>query len=83
MLVLMRKTGEEIVIDRKVHVRIMRVSGNRAFLAIEARPRFLLTARRCGWPRSVSVSRQATANRRSYNGAGRDEARHAGLRSRL
>ena len=32
MLLLSRKIGEEIVIDRKVHVRITRVSRNRAFL---------------------------------------------------
>ena len=36
MLVLTRKVGEEIVIARKIHVRILRVSGHRASLAIEA-----------------------------------------------
>jgi len=36
MLVLVRKVGEEIVIKEKISVRVVRVSGNRAFLAIEA-----------------------------------------------
>ena len=44
MLVLSRKIGEEIIIDGKVHVRILRASGNRASLAIDA-------------PNAVSVDR--------------------------
>jgi carbon storage regulator CsrA len=44
MLVLSRKISEEIVIDGKVHVRILRASRNRASLAIDA-------------PKAVSVDR--------------------------
>jgi carbon storage regulator CsrA len=44
MLVLSRKIGEEIIIDGKVHVRILRASRNRASLAIDA-------------PNAVSVDR--------------------------
>ena len=44
MLVLSRKIGEKIIIDGKVHVRILRASGNRASLAIDA-------------PNAVSVDR--------------------------
>lgn len=36
MLVLLRKIGESIVIRDEIIVRVVRVSGNRAFLAIEA-----------------------------------------------
>ena len=36
MLVLSRKIGEEIVIGRVTCVRILRMSGNRVFLAVEA-----------------------------------------------
>jgi carbon storage regulator len=36
MLVISRKLGEEIVIGGKVRVRIVRVSGSRASLAVEA-----------------------------------------------
>ncbi len=45
MLVLLRKVGEEIVIGKEVIVRVVRVSQNRAFLAIEA-------------PKSVRVDRK-------------------------
>ena len=44
MLVLSRKIGEEIIIDGKVHVRILRASRSRASLAIDA-------------PNAVSVDR--------------------------
>ena len=45
MLVLLRKVGESIVIRNEIIVRVVRVSGNRAYLAIEA-------------PRSVRVDRE-------------------------
>jgi carbon storage regulator len=44
MLVLSRKVGQSIVIGKEVIVRVVRLSGNRAFLAIEA-------------PKSVRVDR--------------------------
>lgn len=59
MLVLSRKVGEEIVIKDEIKVRVLRVSGNRAFLAIEA-------------PAKVSVDRQEIwlAKRRERHVAG-------------
>ena len=36
MLVLSRKAGQSIVIGKEVIVRVVRLSGNRAFLAVEA-----------------------------------------------
>lgn len=48
MLVLLRKVGEEIVIKDEISVRVVRVSGNRAFLAIEA-PAKVLVDRKEVW----------------------------------
>ena len=36
MLVLLRKVGQSIAIGKEVIVRVVRLSGNRAFLAVEA-----------------------------------------------
>jgi len=60
MLVLLRKVGEEIVIKDEISVRVVRVSRNRAFLAIEA-------------PAKVSVDREEVwqAKKRERLAAGR------------
>ena len=65
MLVLSRKIGEEIIIDGKVHVRILRASGNRTRWPSTRRTRFLLIVGKSGWPRSKSVSRQALADQQN------------------
>ena len=63
MLVLSRKVGEEIVIKDEIKVRVLRVSRNRAFLAIEA-------------PAKVSVDRREVwlAKRRERHVAGSCES---------
>lgn len=63
MLVLLRKVGEEIVIKDEISVRVVRVSGNRAFLAIEA-------------PEKVSVDRKEIwlAKKRECLAAGSSES---------
>ena len=77
MLLLSRKIGEEIVIDRKVHVRITRVSGNRAFLAIEA-PDTVSVDRREIWL-AKERERLAAGNRTSVRPAGPEAARQSAL----
>ncbi|MGO9111728.1 MAG: carbon storage regulator [Thermoguttaceae bacterium] len=57
MLIVSRKIGEEIVIAGKVHVRILRTSGNRASLAIQA-------------PSTVSVDRGEIWLAKRNRGAG-------------
>jgi carbon storage regulator len=59
MLVLSRNVGEELVIGKEVIVRVAGVSGNRAFLAIEA-------------PRKVRVDREEIwlAKKRDRRAAG-------------
>jgi len=59
MLVLSRKIGEEVVIGRVTCVRVLRVSGSRMFLAVEA-------------PDTVSVDRKENwlAKEREHLAAG-------------
>ena len=68
MLVLSRSVGEELVIGKEVIVRVAGVSGNRAFLAIEA-------------PRRVRVDREEIwlAKNRQRRAAGSRET--AGLQT--
>jgi carbon storage regulator len=53
MLVLSRSLGESIVIDDQIHVRIVKISGGRVRLAVDA-------------PREVSVDRKEVWARRQF-----------------
>jgi carbon storage regulator len=56
MLVLSRRTGEEIVIDGGIRIRVVSVKGNQVRIGVSA-------------PRSVAVDRQEVAERRALDEA--------------